>query len=126
MSQTIGIPQALAVLTPGAEWALTGTEYSGLVWLDATIPMPTEAAVNAEIATLTAEQPFDDCKQKASELLYETDWTTIPDVADSTKSDPYLLNPNDFVAYRSNVRKLAVNPVANPTWPIKPNAQWSA
>lgn len=126
MSQTIGIPQALAVLAPGAEWALTGTEYFGLVWLDDTIPMPTEAAVNAEIAVLTAQQPFDDCKKQASLLLYETDWTTIPDVADPTKSDPYLINVAEFVDYRSNVRKLAVNPVAKPTWPVKPVAQWSA
>jgi hypothetical protein len=92
MSQTIGIPQALAVLTPNAQWALTGTEYSGLVWLDEAIQKPSEEAVNAEIATLTAQQPFDDCKQKASELLYETDWTTIPDVADPAKSNPYLVN----------------------------------
>lgn len=126
MTQTIGIPEALAVLTPGAEWALTGTQYSGLVWLDATIPMPSEQAVNAEIAALTAQQPFEDCKKQASLLLYETDWTTIPDVADPAKSNPYLLNPDDFAAYRSDVRKLAVRPVANPTWPIKPVARWSA
>jgi hypothetical protein len=126
MSQTIGIPQALSVLTPNAQWALTGTEYSGLVWLDDAIPMPTEEAVNAEIATLTAQQPFDDCKKKASELLYETDWTTIPDVADPSKSNPYLVNVQDYVTYRSAVRQLAVHPVANPVWPVKPTSQWSA
>jgi hypothetical protein len=125
MSQTIGIPQALAVLTPNAQWALTGTEYSGLVWLDEAIQKPSEEAVNAEIATLTAQQPFDDCKQKASELLYETDWTTIPDVADPAKSNPYLVNVQDFVVYRNAVRQLAVYPVANPTWPTKPSATWS-
>ena len=122
---TIGIVDALLVLTPTAQWVLRGETYAGLEWLSPNIPKPTEQEVNVEIATLTAEQPFTDCKQQASKLLYETDWTTIPDVADPTKSDPYLLNPNDFAAYRSNVRKLAVNPVANPTWPIKPVSQWS-
>jgi hypothetical protein len=125
MSQTIGIPQALAVLAPGAEWALTGTEYSGLVWLDATIPEPSEQEINDEITALTLQQPFDECKQTASELLYETDWTTIPDVADPTKSNPYLVNTAEFVTYRNAVRQYAVNPVQNPVWPTKPTAQWS-
>lgn len=126
MSQTIGIPQALMALTPGAQWVLTGTDYSGLEWLDDTIPMPTEEQVNAEIALLTAQQPFDACKKKASELLYETDWTTIPDVADSTKSNPYLVNVQDYVVYRNALRQLAVHPVADPVWPVKPISQWSS
>jgi hypothetical protein len=125
MSQVIGIPQALAVLTPGAEWALTGTEYSGLVWLDATISEPSEQEINDEITALTLQQPFDECKQKATELLYETDWTTIPDVADPTKSNPYLMNVLDFQIYRNTLRQLAVTPVVNPVWPTKPTEQWS-
>lgn len=123
---TIGIPDALLALTPTAEWALRGETYSGLEWLSTDIAQPTEAEVNAEIAALTLQQPLTDCKNEATKLLYETDWTTIADVADPTKSSPYLLNQNEFVAYRSNVRKLAVNPVANPVWPILPIAQWNA
>lgn len=125
MNQSIGIPQALEVLTPGAEWALAGTEYSGLNWLDKKVPKPSEQQVNDEIAALTLQQPFDDCKKQASLLLYETDWTTIPDVADSTKSNPYLVNTSDFVTYRNALRQLAVHPVANPVWPTKPTAVWS-
>lgn len=124
MSATI--PQALAVLTPGAQWALTGDTYAGLQWLDETIAKPTEEAVTAEQATLDAQAPFTVCKNKASELLYETDWTTISDVSDPAKSNPYLMNSNDFVAYRSALRQLAVYPVANPVWPTKPTEQWSA
>jgi hypothetical protein len=71
----------------------------------------------------TAEQN----KQKASKLLYETDWTTIPDVADPALSNPYLMNQSDFYAYRSQVRAIAVNPTAgNLNWPIKPTEQWSS
>ena len=126
MSQTIGIPQALAVLTPGAEWALTGDTYAGLVWLDTNQAKPSENAVNDEITVLTLQEPFDKCKKQASVLLYETDWATIPDVADPTKSNPYLTNSAAFVTYRSAVRKLAVTPVVNPVFPVAPNAQWSA
>jgi hypothetical protein len=126
MATTLQIAQALEELTPGAQFTVYGQNYSDIAWYSANIAQPTENALNQQLAIDAANAPLNDCKQQASKLLYETDWTTIPDVADPTKSDPYLLNPNDFAAYRSNVRKLAVNPVANPTWPIKPVAQWSA
>jgi hypothetical protein len=51
-------------------------------------------------------------KQTAVYLLQETDWTTIPDVSDPTKSNPYLSNVNNFVTYRNAVRQYAINPVA--------------
>lgn len=63
------------------------------------------------------------CKQEASQRLYDTDWTTIADVANPVNS-PYLSNQADFIVYRNAVRKLAVNPVANPTFPDKPNEIW--
>lgn len=65
-------------------------------------------------------------KAQASQLLSATDWTTIPDVADPAVSDPYLVNQAEFVAYRSNVRKIAVNPpVVVDAWPVKPEEVWS-
>ena len=64
------------------------------------------------------------CKQQASELLYATDWTTIPDVANPANT-PYLMNQADFIAYRNQLRQLAVNPVVNPVFPTKPTEQWS-
>jgi hypothetical protein len=70
------------------------------------------------------EQLKANCKKEASELLYATDWTTIPDVADSA-NNPYLTNQAEFITYRSAVRKLAVNPITNPTFPTIPAEQWS-
>jgi len=67
-----------------------------------------------------------ECKSQAVELLQATDWTTIPDVADSAVSDPYLMNQAAFAAYRSQVRALAVNPVVSPVFPTKPTEQWSS
>lgn len=64
------------------------------------------------------------CKQQASALLYATDWTTIPDVANPANT-PYLMNQADFIAYRNTVRQLAVNPVVDPVFPDKPTEQWS-
>jgi len=65
-------------------------------------------------------------KQTAINLLKQTDWTTIPDVSDPTKSNPYLSNVNDFVTYRNAVRQYALNPVAGDiTWPILPKEVWT-
>ena len=69
----------------------------------------------------TAEQN----QQTAASKLYGTDWTTIPDVADPTKSNPYLNNVQDFLAYRNAVRQYAINPVAGDiNWPAEPQAVW--
>lgn len=65
------------------------------------------------------------CKQQAVTLLQATDWTTIPDVANPSASNPYLMNQGAFIAWRSQVRALAVNPVTNPVFPAQPNEEWS-
>jgi hypothetical protein len=42
-------------------------------------------------------------------------------------SDPYLANAAEFVAYRSQLRKIAVNPpVIVNEWPVKPDEVWTA
>jgi len=121
----VSMSQAIVVLAPTAQFSIFGNNYSTLVWLSPEIQQPSEEQVVAEMQVLQEEQPFVDCKNKASQLLYKTDWTTIADVADPTKSNPYLTNQAAFVAYRSQVRALAVNPVADPVWPTEPTAQWS-
>ena len=73
-----------------------------------------------EFYVQTAEQN----KATASALLTATDWTTIPDVANPI-NDPYLANQDAFIAYRSEVRKIAVNPVAgNLVWATPPTEEW--
>ena len=72
------------------------------------------------------QQEMDSNKQQAEARLYETDWTTIPDVSDPTLSDPHLTNAAEFAAYRSDVRKIAVNPpVTVDVWPVQPEEVWA-
>lgn len=111
---------ALSVLRPGAQWVMTNDE---LVWLDNTQTQPTNEEIDAEVVRLTALEPFNKCKEDASKLLYETDWTTIPDVADPANT-PYLTNQAEFIAWRSQIRAFAVNPVVDPVFPPKPNEIW--
>lgn len=65
------------------------------------------------------------CKAQAQEYLRLTDWSEIPSVIDTT-SPQYLLNHQEFVDYRIQVRVLVITPVTNPVWPVMPTAQWSS
>lgn len=68
----------------------------------------------------------EDNKQIAVNLLTQTDWTTIPDVADPALSNPYLTNQAEFITFRNQVRPIAINPTpGNLTWPQTPVATWS-
>lgn len=65
-------------------------------------------------------------KQTAIGLLQETDWTTIPDVADPAISNPYLTNQQAYFSYRNIVRGYTINLVAgNINWPVQPTPIWS-
>jgi len=91
-------------------------------WVDCCLAVWTIANTPVPPSPPTAESN----KQYASNLLQKTDWTTIPDVSDPTKSNPYLSNVNDFVTYRNAVRQYAVNPVAGDiTWPTAPQEVWT-
>lgn len=64
-------------------------------------------------------------KQYAETLLDETDWTATVDINDPQYSNPYLGNQPEFLAYRSQVRQIAVNPpVVVVEWPTKPAEVW--
>lgn len=108
----------------GKQWTAEGYDYSGITWLDSS-PMPTQAELDALWSSTQDTIAKEKCKQQASELLYATDWTTIPDVTDPT-NNPYLINQANFIAYRNQVRQLAVNPVVSPVFPTKPTEQWSS
>lgn len=66
-------------------------------------------------------------RNQADQLLNQTDWASIPAVADPAQSNPYLTNQDAFLEYRSQVREIAVNPPATPVtaWPTIPPEQWS-
>ena len=60
----------------------------------------------------------------ASGILSSTDWTTIADVADPINS-PYLANQDEFIAYRNEIRKIAVYPTAGDlVWATPPTEVW--
>lgn len=65
-------------------------------------------------------------KQTAIKKLQATDWAATVDIANPEYSNPYLTNQDAFLAYRSQVREYAVNPVAGfIDWPTEPTAIWA-
>lgn len=118
----IGKAEAILSLLPDSQ-VLVDVE-DNVTWIVPPTPALTDEQISAEQARLEALLPLNICKQQASALLYATDWTTIPDVANPA-NNPYLTNQSEFIAYRNEVRKLAVNPVINPVFPNTPTAQWS-
>lgn len=113
----MNIVNALYSIRPGADYVLRGDLYDGLEWRDTVQSKPTEQELNDEIARLIAQQPFDECKTKAKQLIAATDWSVLPDVG--------LQNKSEFEAYRAQLRALIVTPVANPVWPTEPSPVWS-
>ncbi len=114
--------QAVGNLYPDGNFSFIAPNYDGLIWEDERAK-PTQQEVEAEFVKVKEQDSINNCKAQASKLLYETDWTTIPDVADPSNS-PYLTNQADFIAWRAQIRALAVNPVADPIFPKKPDEVW--
>ena len=91
---------------------------------------PLNWVYTVEVAELTPEQiqqmhdtQATENQANASQLLYDTDWTTIPDVANPI-NDPYLTNQAEFITYRNIIRKIAVNPTWDAVFPEQPVAAW--
>jgi hypothetical protein len=65
-------------------------------------------------------------KMQAESLLQQTDWTATVDISNPQYSNPYLANQDAFLAYRSQVRQIAINPpITVEVWPVKPEEVWA-
>lgn len=67
-------------------------------------------------------------KTEAVSRLQATDWAATVDISNPQYSNPYLMNQDDFLAYRSQVREIAVYPPTTlvTVWPNVPIEVWSA
>jgi hypothetical protein len=59
---------------------------------------------------------LENCKIEAKRIIKNTDWSVLPDVNISNKSE--------FETYRKYIRNLILNPVENPVFPIEPDPIW--
>ena len=116
------ITSALIVLKPGAEWSLSGSDYSGLEWLDSGQTKPTETEINNKITALDAAEPMRLLRLERDTRIAKTDWRASSDLtlADAWKT------------YRQALRDLpaSATPKLNSdydldftsvTWPTEPS-----
>lgn len=57
------------------------------------------------------------CKSESKKRIANSDWSVLPDVNISNKSE--------FENYRSQLRNLILNPVEDPIFPEEPQPIWS-
>jgi len=85
------ITHALQSLAPGAEWTLSGDQYSGLTWLSEGVKQPTEKAVLAEVARLQAEyDALEYQRLRAAEYPSITDYIDGVVKGDQAQIDKYI------------------------------------
>lgn len=89
-------------------------------------PQPTQAQLDAAVPIYEGQQIAVQNKQQATALLSQTDWTCTVDITNPQYSNPYLMNQDAFLTYRSQVRAIAVNPPTTPAvFPTQPEPVWS-
>mgnify|MGYP003129500389 FL=1 len=109
------IAEALAQLTPNAEWVIDGDSYEGITWLSSDITKPTKSEVTAKITELEAGEPLRLLRRDRNQKLRMSDWTQGSDVPDAIKTP--------WATYRQKLRDLPANTSDpnNPTWPTEPS-----
>ena len=82
------IPTALQALKPGAQWSLTGFDYSGITWLDSSQTKPTETEVNSKISELDNAEAMRLLRIERDARIVKTDWRASSDLtlADAWKT----------------------------------------
>ena len=106
-----------------------GSDVDQIVYWDtqALGPQPTQTQLDETYPIWEGQQIAAQNKATASQLLSQTDWTCTVDITNPQYSNPYLTNQDAFLAYRSQVRAIAVNPPTTlvTDWPTLPAEQWS-
>lgn len=86
---------------------------------------PTQAQMDEAYPIWEGQQIAAQNKAQAEPLLQATDWTATVDISNPQYSNPYLGNQDAFLAYRSQVRAIAVNPPTTPAiFPEVPQEEW--
>jgi len=105
-------PAVLSVLYPGAQWALSGDAYDGLVWLDDS-PMPSQAELDAAWPAVQTERAWAEVRRERDRLLTASDWTQVADAP---------VDPAPWATYRQALRDIPQD-FASPddvVWPEAP------
>ena len=120
------ISDAIHSLRPVASWELTGSEYSGLEWLDSNTTKPTETEINNKISELDSAEAMRLLREVRNQLLSETDWVAARSI------ETGVAMSNDWKTYRQALRDLPASSsptldseydlnFSSVTWPTEPS-----
>ena len=112
---------ALQTLKPSTEWSWTGTEYSGLNWLDSSTK-PTESEIDAEVTRLTNAEPMRLLRVERDKLLAATDWRASSDLTLADAWKTYRQSLRDLPASASpSLDSNGDLDLTSVTWPTEPS-----
>ena len=117
-----GIGSAILALKPGAEWTLSGDDYSGLTWLDAKQTQPTETEVNSKISELDSAEAMRLLRIERDTRIAKTDWRASSDLTLADARKTYRQALRDLPA--SATPKLGSDyelDLTSVTWPTEPS-----
>ena len=120
------ISDVITVLRPDSSWNLTGTEYSGLEWLDSSTTKPTETEINNKISELDSAEAMRLLREERNILLSKTDWMVTRSI------ETGVAISNDWKTYRQALRDLPASSsptldseydlnFSSVTWPTEPS-----
>ena len=116
------ITHALQALKPGAQWTLTGFDYSGITWLDSSQTKPTETEINSKISSLDSAEPMRLLRIERDTRIAKTDWRASSDLTLSDAWKTYRQALRDLPA--SATPKLNSDyelDLTSVTWPTEPS-----
>ena len=116
------ISDAIHSLRPVATWNLTGSEYSGLEWLDSNTTKPTETEINNKISELNSAEAIRLLRLERNARIAETDWRASSDLTISDAWKNYRQALRDLPASASpSLDSNYELDLTSVTWPTEPS-----
>jgi hypothetical protein len=112
----IDYAEVLIVNFSNYEWSIDNNEYESIKWISKT-KKPSKNELDSLWNITVSIKKKQNCKDKAKQLIASSDWSVLPDVN--------ITNKSEFESYRTQLRNLIINPVEEPIFPIEPNPIWS-
>ena len=115
------ITHAIAALKPGAEWTLSGNEYSGLTWLDSSQTKPTETEINSKISALDNAEPIRLLREERNRRIAKTDWRAGSDLTLASAWSTYRQALRDITKQTPKLDSNYNLDLTSVTWPTEPS-----
>ena len=115
------IPSALQALKPGAQWTLSGEDYSGLEWLDSGQIQPTETEVNSKISELDSAEAMRLLRIERDTRIAKTDWRASSDLTLATAWKTYRQALRDITTQTPKLGSDYELDLTSVTWPTEPS-----